>query len=96
MTYGATAFEIYKSAAEQVAKVLGGARPSELPLRGATRFELVINNWPDVRRRRSRHGTSPVRTGIGWFRSGEERKDALRVVDALPPIVGSRRSRSSG
>ena len=45
MTYGATASEIYKSAAEQVAKVLGGARPSELPLRQATRFELVINNW---------------------------------------------------
>ena len=45
MTYGANASEIYKSAAEQVAKVLGGARPSELPLREATRFELVINNW---------------------------------------------------
>ena len=32
------------SAAEWVAKVLDGARPSELPLRQATRFELVINN----------------------------------------------------
>ena len=36
MTYGATASEIYTIAAEQVAKVLGGARPSELPLREAT------------------------------------------------------------
>jgi putative tryptophan/tyrosine transport system substrate-binding protein len=45
MTYGATASEIYKTAADQVAKVLGGARPSELPLQEATRFELVINNW---------------------------------------------------
>jgi putative ABC transport system substrate-binding protein len=45
MTYGATASEIYTIAAEQIAKVLGGARPSELPLREATRFELVINNW---------------------------------------------------
>jgi putative tryptophan/tyrosine transport system substrate-binding protein len=44
MSYGATATEVYTSAAEQVAKILGGARPSELPLRQATRFELVINN----------------------------------------------------
>ena len=35
--------EIYTSAAEQVAKILDGTRPSELPLRQATRFELVIN-----------------------------------------------------
>ena len=42
---GATASEIYTSAAEQIAKVLGGAQPSELPLREPTRFELVINNW---------------------------------------------------
>ena len=44
MSYGATSLEVYTSAAEQVAKVLGGVRPGELPLRQATRFELVINN----------------------------------------------------
>jgi putative ABC transport system substrate-binding protein len=44
MSYGATQSEIYTSAAEQVAKILDGTRPSELPLRQATRFELVINN----------------------------------------------------
>src|SRR5262245_56969733 len=44
MSYGATPSEIYTIAAEQVAKVLNGTRPSELPLRQATRFELVINN----------------------------------------------------
>jgi putative tryptophan/tyrosine transport system substrate-binding protein len=43
MSYGATQSEIYTTAAEQVAKILDGARPSELPLRQATRFELVIN-----------------------------------------------------
>jgi putative ABC transport system substrate-binding protein len=43
MSYGATQAEIYGIAAEQVAKILDGARPSELPLRQATRFELVIN-----------------------------------------------------
>src|SRR5262249_54554719 len=43
MSYGATQSEIYTMAAEQVAKVLDGARPGELPLRQATRFELVIN-----------------------------------------------------
>jgi putative ABC transport system substrate-binding protein len=44
MSYGASVPEIYATAAEQVAKILDGARPSELPLRQATRFELVINN----------------------------------------------------
>ena len=44
MSYGATQAEIYTIAAEQVAKILNGARPGELPLRQATRFELVINN----------------------------------------------------
>jgi putative tryptophan/tyrosine transport system substrate-binding protein len=44
MSYGATQSEIYTTAAEQVAKILEGTRPSELPLRQATRFELVINN----------------------------------------------------
>jgi putative ABC transport system substrate-binding protein len=43
MSYGATTAEVYTSAAEQVAKILAGTRPSELPLRQATRFELVIN-----------------------------------------------------
>jgi putative tryptophan/tyrosine transport system substrate-binding protein len=43
MSYGATQSEIYAIAAEQVAKILDGARPSDLPLRQATRFELVIN-----------------------------------------------------
>ena len=44
MSYGATTSEIYTTAAEQVAKILRGARPSELPIQQATRFELVINN----------------------------------------------------
>ena len=44
MSYGATISEIYTSGAEQVAKVLGGTQPSELPVREATRFELIVNN----------------------------------------------------
>jgi putative ABC transport system substrate-binding protein len=44
MSYGATANEIYTIAAGQVAKILDGARPNDLPLQRATRFELVINN----------------------------------------------------
>ena len=43
MSYGATQAEIYTMVAEQVAKILDGARPRELPVRQATRFELVIN-----------------------------------------------------
>ena len=44
MSYGASQSEIYTMAAEQTAKILDGVLPSDLPLRQATRFELVINN----------------------------------------------------
>jgi putative tryptophan/tyrosine transport system substrate-binding protein len=43
MSYGASLREMGASAAEQVAKILDGTRPSELPVEQATRFELVIN-----------------------------------------------------
>jgi putative ABC transport system substrate-binding protein len=43
ISYGATPTEVYTSAAEQVAKILGGEKPGDLPVRQATRFELVIN-----------------------------------------------------
>jgi putative ABC transport system substrate-binding protein len=44
ISYGATSAEIYAIAADQTAKILDGTRPSQLPLRQATRFELAINN----------------------------------------------------
>ena len=43
MSYGANTPEVAAIAAEQVAKILGGARPSEVPVRRATTFHLVIN-----------------------------------------------------
>jgi putative ABC transport system substrate-binding protein len=43
MSYGATLSEIFSGAADQVAQILDGSRPSEIPLRQATKFELVIN-----------------------------------------------------
>jgi putative tryptophan/tyrosine transport system substrate-binding protein len=43
MSYGASFLETHALLGGQVAKILGGARPSELPVQQATRFELVIN-----------------------------------------------------
>lgn len=43
MSYGASIPEMYAIAAEQMAQVLGGARPSDVPVRRATNFHLVIN-----------------------------------------------------
>jgi putative ABC transport system substrate-binding protein len=43
MSYGANIPQLFSMAADQVAKILQGANPSDLPVRQATRFELVIN-----------------------------------------------------
>jgi putative ABC transport system substrate-binding protein len=43
MSYGASFRETHALMGEQVATILGGTRPSEVPVEQVTRFELVIN-----------------------------------------------------
>jgi putative ABC transport system substrate-binding protein len=43
MSYGADEAEIARQSAHQVARILKGARPGDLPVMQATKFELVIN-----------------------------------------------------
>lgn len=43
LTYGARVADAYASAAEQVNRILKGAKPSELPFLQPTKFELVVN-----------------------------------------------------
>ena len=43
MAFGPSFYDIYRSAASQVKKILQGVKPGDLPIEQPAKFELVLN-----------------------------------------------------
>jgi putative tryptophan/tyrosine transport system substrate-binding protein len=43
ISYGVVLSEMYRQAARYADRILRGAKPSELPVQAATKFELIVN-----------------------------------------------------
>jgi putative ABC transport system substrate-binding protein len=43
MSYGPNLPDLYRRAAEFADKILGGAKPADIPVEQPTKFELVVN-----------------------------------------------------
>jgi putative ABC transport system substrate-binding protein len=43
VSYGTNLPDIYRRSASYVARILGGAKPADLPVQQPTKFELVVN-----------------------------------------------------
>jgi hypothetical protein len=90
--YGPRLTLIYRQTARLVAKVMGGAKPEDLPVEQATKFELVINLKTATAM--GRYGARDIAGPLCWCAPTRSSNDEIYLLRCVSLLLAPNRRRA--